>query len=87
MKFTTTISIIAAFCGFAAAAPSPAPASALFPREDCPYGGNWNHCELNGLYVVCVNGRAARYSCSGGCQAICPEGQPCTPRCDNGRPA
>ncbi|KAI1650319.1 uncharacterized protein F4817DRAFT_327445 [Daldinia loculata] len=84
MKFTTTISIIAAFCGFAAAAPSPAPASALFPREDCPYGGNWNHCELNGLYVVCVNGRATKYTCDGGCQAICPEGQPCTPRCNNG---
>ncbi|KAI1482449.1 hypothetical protein K445DRAFT_313409 [Daldinia sp. EC12] len=86
MKFASTISIIAAaLSGFATAAPSPAPASVLVPREDCPYGGNWNHCEINGLYVVCTNGHATKYTCDGGCQPICPVGQPCTPRCDSGR--
>ncbi|KAI1467500.1 uncharacterized protein F4812DRAFT_399428 [Daldinia caldariorum] len=82
MRFTSVISIVAALCGLAAAAPT----SITRPDGVCPYGGNWDYCDWDGLYVVCVNGNPTRYTCDGrGCQPLCPGDQPCTPRCNNGR--
>jgi hypothetical protein len=80
MKFLATLAAAAALLsGFALAAPS--------PDQNCPFGGNWNYCDVDGTYTVCVNGNPKWFSCTGGCQAICPPaGGSCQSRCDNGVP-
>lgn len=82
MKFfsITTFATLLLSSNLASAVPTP-------DDPNCPFGGNWNYCDIDDTYTVCVGGVPKWFSCTGGCQPICPpEGGSCTPRCDNGIP-
>jgi hypothetical protein len=83
MKFLTPITALAttlAVRGLAAGA-------IRSDDQNCPFGGNWNYCDVDDTYTVCVNGSPTWFSCDGGCQPFClTEGGTCQMRCDNAMP-
>lgn len=81
MKLFAPLPVLAVLCSLAASAPAPVPE----PYNYCPYA-NFNYCDVDSNYIVCVNGGPTFFTCTGGCQETCVENQPCTPRCDNGQP-
>ncbi|KAF3492292.1 uncharacterized protein GIQ15_01809 [Arthroderma uncinatum] len=87
MKLFTVLSVAAALCGYAVAAPALPGAETLTKRYNhCGRHPDFDWCEpWNNKYVVCIAGKATFYTCDGGCQPQCPIGVPCTARCDNGK--
>ncbi|KAK2882596.1 hypothetical protein FQN49_000208 [Arthroderma sp. PD_2] len=90
MKLFTILSVTAALCGFAAAAPTEAATSPLAKRELCEGLHDLTTCiEAGKKFMVCKNQKPTVYECDGDC--IIQIDQPRLPnglyqvRCDNGR--